>query len=137
MVIRKDILRDCGGFDVRVGMHGNTLRYGEDTEVLMKIHLKGHEIFYVHLMQVSHLIADYKLNLSWLLRSYYLKGRSIDHVLHREIGVLEHAARLAASLILGSLMFFKPVPMPFKRRIFYLCRYGVYQTGAFVSSWKK
>lgn len=137
MVVRKELLRELGGFDTFVGHHGNKASYGEDTEMLMRIHLKGHEIFYAHDMKVKHFIPRHKLHMRQLLRSDYLKGRSIDHALHRKVGRLRHAFRLIGSCVLGVALFFKPAPMPFKRRVYYGCRYWVYQTGAFVSAWKK
>ncbi len=137
MVVRKELLRELGGFDTFVGHRGDKASYGEDTEMLMRIHLKGREIFYARDMKVKHFIPRHKLHMRQLLRSDYLKGRSIDHALHRKVGRLRHAFRLVGSFFLGVALFFKPASMPFKRRVYYGCRYWVYQTGAFVSAWEK
>ena len=76
MVFRKTLLSGLGGFNTRVGMSKDTVSYGEETNLLVKIKKKNLPIFYVPDMVVEHLVADYKMSLRWMLMSHYKNGFS-------------------------------------------------------------
>ncbi len=76
MVFRRQLLFDLGGFDTRIGMSGSVISYGEETNLLLKIKKRELPIYYVPDIVVEHLIAEYKMNLRWMLKSYYTNGFS-------------------------------------------------------------
>ena len=76
MIYKSSLLMELGGFDTRVGMSGDTVSYGEETNLLIKIKQKSLPIFYVPNIVVEHLIPDYKLSLKWMLKSHYMNGFS-------------------------------------------------------------
>lgn len=76
MIFKRSLLEELGGFDVKLGMTGTRILYGEETNLLIKIRQNGHSIFYVPNIIVKHLIADYKLNLKWMFKSRFNNGVS-------------------------------------------------------------
>ena len=60
-------------------MRGSTLSYGEETELMMRMHRQGLEMHYCPDIIVEHAILEYKMHLRWLLASSYRNGRSGLH----------------------------------------------------------
>jgi glycosyltransferase involved in cell wall biosynthesis len=75
MIFTKSLLEKMGGFRTDIGMRGSKISYGEETFLFRKIINTDEQIFYVPTMQVDHLIAEYKMQVGWLLRSSYSMGR--------------------------------------------------------------
>ncbi|MCI5207525.1 MAG: glycosyltransferase family 2 protein [Candidatus Electrothrix sp. ATG2] len=75
MVFKKKILNNIGGFATDLGMTGKKVAYGEETVLFRKISSLKHSVYYVPKMQVDHLVAEYKMNFKWILKSYYAHGR--------------------------------------------------------------
>jgi GT2 family glycosyltransferase len=76
MVFRRNIFESIGGFDNTLGMRGGELGYGEETDLMMRMHARGMKIHYVPSIIVEHAILEYKMSLRWLLKSAYRNGRS-------------------------------------------------------------
>ena len=76
MVFRRSVLQSMGGFDEALGMRGAQIAYGEETELMMRMHAQGMRIYYTPDIVVDHAILEYKLSLRWLLKSAYRNGRS-------------------------------------------------------------
>jgi hypothetical protein len=76
MVFRRDVLQALGGFDEALGMQGAKLSYGEETELMMRMHAAGLAMYYSPDIVVEHAILDYKMRLRWLLASAYRNGLS-------------------------------------------------------------
>lgn len=74
MVFRKSALIDVGGFDTSIGMSGDKVSYGEETNLTLKMLKRGMQIYYCAEMCVDHAILPYKLKLRWLLRSNFANG---------------------------------------------------------------
>lgn len=74
-VFRKSILESIGGFNTSIGMNGNKVAYGEETEVQIKIRQIGGIVFFDPNLLVNHYIDSYKLNLFWFIKSNYAVGR--------------------------------------------------------------
>jgi glucosyl-dolichyl phosphate glucuronosyltransferase len=79
MIFQKALLEKLGGFEESLGMRGSTLSYGEETELIMRMHMQGLEIHYCPDIVVEHAVLDYKMSLRWLLASSYRNGRSGLH----------------------------------------------------------
>jgi len=79
MIFQKALLQKLGGFEGSLGMRGSTISYGEETELMIRMHRQGLEIHYCPDIVVEHAILDYKMRLRWLLASSYRNGRSGLH----------------------------------------------------------
>lgn len=75
MVYKRSLLLELGGFDTRVGMSGDDISYGDETNLLLKFR-ERQPVYYVPDMVVGHLIAEYKMSLRWMLKSRYRNGFS-------------------------------------------------------------
>lgn len=76
MVFKKPLLIELGGFHTGVGMSGNTISYGEETNLLIKVKDRNLPVYYVPGIVVEHLVADYKMSLGWMIKSFYMSGFS-------------------------------------------------------------
>lgn len=74
MAFTKISLVDMGGFDTELGMTGNKLAYGEETNLVLRMKAKGMLVFYCPTIVVDHAIRPDKLSLRWLLKSNYSNG---------------------------------------------------------------
>lgn len=137
MVFKKELLKKFNGFSTELGPMGEKMSYGEETNLLSRINKEGIPIYYVHNMLVEHLVADYKMNLKWLLKSSYLNGVSSILTFDNNRNIYLHIAALFKSLIIGVLYLLKPVNIPFKRRLYYSLNNLTYQTGAITNFFKQ
>ncbi len=76
MVFTKNILCKYGGFKNDIGVIGKKILYGEEVELFSRIGKDKELIYYVPRMKVDHLVAPYKMNITWFLKSAYAMGRS-------------------------------------------------------------
>ncbi len=78
-IFRKDILETLGGFDIRLGMNGGRIAYGEDIAVQMTLrkNMPDEIIYYDPELFVYHLVRAEKMTLPWLFRSFFAKGRYV------------------------------------------------------------
>lgn len=74
MAFTKSALTETGGFDTAIGMSGNKVAYGEETNLIMRMRNRGMQIYYCPEMLVDHAILPHKLELGWLLRSNFSNG---------------------------------------------------------------
>lgn len=132
MVFRKSILRKYQGFDPMLGMSGNNVAYGEETNLQAKIITREHtEILYVPKLKVKHLLAEYKISLRWLLWSRYMLGRGIVKSHGRKDTIFYHIVSFGHKTLLMIYYLFLPKPIPVKRRL-YLAFVGMFSAvGAF------
>lgn len=75
--VDKSIFPSVGFFDPDLGMNGNTIGYGEETEWQMRVKKKygDHAVFYDPALFVWHLERPEQLTIKWLTRSFLNKGR--------------------------------------------------------------
>ena len=74
MVFRKQALEKVGGFASHLGMTGTNVAYGEEDLVQQKMRTLGYQIGFDPELQVDHLVAKYKLDWKWHIRSAYAHG---------------------------------------------------------------
>jgi len=67
MFFRKSILEEFGGFNKTLGMKGSDLAYGEETELIIKMHKADKKVFYDQELTVNHLVPEFKQNLSYFI----------------------------------------------------------------------
>lgn len=138
MVIKKDLFYLYGGFDVRLGMIGSNVAYGEEVNFFISMHDKGIHIYYAPSIRVSHLVAEYKMSLSWLLLSGYSVGRRYELIFNKNESFLSHVTAFLSGLGSAICKMLRPVKIPFKRRLYYSLYYLYFEAGVViehVSSW--
>lgn len=75
LVIRQQILLDCGGFSENLGMRGELLAYGEDDYIQMIIRKNGGRIGFIPDLFLYHHVLPHKYALHWHLKSAYQHGK--------------------------------------------------------------
>jgi len=109
-IVRKDLVFSIGGFKENLGMVGNKLAYGEETEFMYraKEYKELLKIMYFPDVAVRHEVRSVKLTLSWFIRSTWALNRdaasvAISH--SKNIGRIIGA--LAIMLKESSIIIFK------------------------------
>jgi glycosyltransferase involved in cell wall biosynthesis len=74
MAFKKQALIDVGGFDSGIGMTGNKISYGEETNLMLRMLALKMQLYYCAEMRVDHAVLPHKLKLRWLLHSCYANG---------------------------------------------------------------
>jgi len=100
MIYHRTILEKFGGFENSVGMSGNKISYGEETNLQQKIITTNIPIWYSPDIKVKHLIAEKKLRFSWVFISGYKAGK-VDEI------IFNHKHNLFYYSILIIFHFFK------------------------------
>ncbi len=77
MAFQRKLFAAIGGFDPNLGMKGDNLAYGEETEFFDRICRKAPNalIYYDPRFYLYHLVRVEKLRLSWLFRERFSRGR--------------------------------------------------------------
>jgi glycosyltransferase involved in cell wall biosynthesis len=119
MVINKELFFRYGGFNTMLGMNGSKAAYGEEINLFLCMHEKGIPIYYVPSIKVSHLVAEYKMSLRWLLLAGYSVGRNYEVIFKINRTLLCHVKSLIIAVFVAVYKLLRPVSMPFKRRLFY------------------
>ena len=132
MVINKELFNKYGGFDVRLGMTGSKTAYGEEVKFFLSMRDKGIKIFYVPSIRVKHLVAEYKMNLKWLLLSNYSVGRQYELIFIVNRTLFSHLSSFMFAVVAGAFQLFRPISIPIKRRLFYSFNRLFYEMGAVV-----
>ncbi len=72
--IRRDIIKESGGFLTDLGMTGNKIAYGEEVELVNRIRQKNpaNKAYYDPELYVYHLVRPEKMNLFWGFRSHFI-----------------------------------------------------------------
>jgi len=74
IVFRKEALERVGGFGGHLGMTGTNVAYGEEDLVQQKMRTLGYQIGFDPELRIDHLVAKYKLDWKWHIRSAYAHG---------------------------------------------------------------
>ncbi len=74
MIFSKKILEKMRGFDPSLGMIGRTIHYGEETDFLIRLSLNKTSVYYDSRLNVSHLLAKRKINITWLIKDSFIRG---------------------------------------------------------------
>lgn len=83
MLLRRAYLDRYGDFSVDLGMTGNTVAYGEETELQQRFRDQGATLAFAPQLVIHHLVAPYKMELGWFFRAAYALGR--DNVTAKRI----------------------------------------------------
>jgi len=104
MVIARGTILECGGFDESVGMRGNTIGTGEETQLFHAIRLADGAagLYYDPSLRVEHPVAPYKVSARYQLKRVFADAQSRERarrLTRRES--LRSLPRCAASLVRG------------------------------------
>lgn len=97
MVMEKSLLEEYGGFDTELGMRGNTIAYGEETALQVRMKAGGVPLGYDPELQVWHATLPHKLNVDWFFRYSFAAGRDMIRV----FGIQSTPAALLYQLLAG------------------------------------
>ena len=119
IIFNKSILKQYGGFKTNLGMKGKKLLYGEETALLARLKKAGEAIHYVPAIRVNHLVADYKLNFWWMLKSDYWRTFSYSVLNENKLDLARGFYYLMVSLFMFPIHLFNGLKYPFKRKLYY------------------
>ncbi|HVM73238.1 MAG TPA: glycosyltransferase family 2 protein [Anaerolineales bacterium] len=75
MFLRLDVLQGLGGFNTAYGMKGSKVGYGEETELIDRLHtVKDYRVYYSPNVFVYHLVSARKMKLWTNARINFLNG---------------------------------------------------------------
>jgi len=75
MAFRRQVFRDVGLFRPELGMSGDRLVYGDDTDLCRRVRASGRSLRYVPDMRVVHPVRVHKISRAYFRRSYFALGR--------------------------------------------------------------
>jgi glycosyltransferase involved in cell wall biosynthesis len=73
---RRTVFDEVGLFREDLGRRGNSLLSGEEVDMVIRLHERGHEVGYVPSAEVRHRIPQDRATVSWLRRRAYWGGIS-------------------------------------------------------------
>ena len=84
MAFQKSILKSYGGFSTELGMVGEQLLFGEETEIFSRIYLENPLFWYDPSIRVYHWVSERKMRVSYRLRRSFSQGSAWTKIiLHR------------------------------------------------------
>lgn len=119
IVFNKSILEKYGGFVTNLGMKGDKILYGEETELLVRLKKVGESIYYVPTISVKHLVADYKLRFWWLVNNNYYRNFSISLMNKDRLDLLRGLFYFVKSLFLFPFCLLRVTNDPWKRKVYF------------------
>lgn len=139
MVFRKSLLNALGGFNTVLGMKGQHVSYGEETRLQLDIAERQIKVYFLPDMKVSHLVAEYKMSLKWLLLSAYASGRCSRETLKLEHTFFSHLWGVSIGLAKMLVGMISPSKGPVKRRLYYALTGLCWELGGmadYLSTWR-
>ena len=119
IIFNKSILEKYGGFVTNLGMKGDKILYGEETELLVRLKKDGKSIYYVPAILVKHLVGDYKLHFWWILKGDYYRNFSISLMNKDRLDLLRGLFYFAKSLFLFPFYLLRVTNDPWKRKVYF------------------
>lgn len=119
IIFNKLILEKYGGFVTDLGMKGDKILYGEETELLVRLKKDGESIYYVPSISVKHLVADYKLHFWWILKSDYYRNFSISLMNKDRLDLLRGLFYFLKNLFLYPFYLLRVTNDPWKRKVYF------------------
>ena len=74
MIFRRSVLKELGGFDESLGVTPTRRSYGEETDLLIRLHNAGYPIWYDPTITVLHEFALAKQSIFFLLHDQFTHG---------------------------------------------------------------
>jgi glycosyltransferase involved in cell wall biosynthesis len=118
MAFKKSALIEIGGFDTSIGMTGEKVSYGEETQLTLRMLGRGMEVYYCPKMQVEHAILPHKLKLRWLLHSNYANGYDGVSTFNYSGSAMNYLPKLSRSFVRTLTLFVSSKEKYIKTRIY-------------------
>lgn len=118
MIFKRKLFSDYCGFNPGLGMSGNKVSYGEEANFLIELNNNNIPVYYVPNIKVSHLVADYKMKLTWLLFSSYKVGRCYEHTFGMNRSFFSCLSCIGACVFVGMFKMVSSSEAYFKRRVY-------------------
>jgi glycosyltransferase involved in cell wall biosynthesis len=129
LFIRRSLLEQVGGFDPGLGMQGNQVGYGEETEFMRRVRRDKPDahIYYEPRLYIYHLVRPEKMRYTWQLHHRFAQGRdgylTFSNGVHRmtlrhTLGLLALPAILAIEATMGVLFRNRRI-YPYPQNYFY------------------
>ena len=119
MIFKKELLIKLGGFDENLGMKGESIGYGEETDLQSRIYKTGGKIYYSPKLKVNHLVATKKISLKWLLVNRFKLGLTSSKAKNLDRNAPSHLYGLVVGFVDILKWMTKPERIPIKRRTYY------------------
>lgn len=101
MAYKKEIFDKIGLFQTDIGMIGNKVGYGEESELQDRARKHSLSLFYIPQLEMDHLVAKYKLSVNWFLKAYWKRGEDqAKHDTGNKIFNMLNAAIISILLLL-------------------------------------
>lgn len=142
LLIKKELFLKYGDFDAEFGMKGNQVAYGEEDDFQRRIRAADIEIAYDPTLIIYHLVPEYKMKVSWFLKSSYKMGRTFLQTLGYPNNKLTGLVSLIIGLIQCLLSFVVCLPKLFTRNYYKenfvidVLKKPLKWIGAFTASWR-
>lgn len=134
-IVRKDAFVSVGGFNEKLGSIQTGISFfqaGEETRLLIDLSARGHIIYYVPSVKVTHLIRTDKMRLTYLLVSGYRMGRNHNLTLNVRRSLSSHLVSLSATIVKAIIKIGNGGNIPVKRKLYYALYPFYYEAGAFI-----
>ena len=99
-IVQRELVADLGYFDERLGMAGNTVSYGEDTELLSRARAKYEDlkVYYFPDAFILHEVRSEKMTLTWRIRSDIKNAKSFGVCRQKPFRLPFIVKRIASSI---------------------------------------
>jgi len=93
---RRKVLEDMKGFEVGLGMSGQTLGYGEETHLQRRIRseMPDEIIYYNPRLYTYHLVRPEKMCIRWILYSHFVSGRNSNDIFQQTFHEIGKSSKL-------------------------------------------
>jgi glycosyltransferase involved in cell wall biosynthesis len=132
MIFKRKLFADYCGFNPGLGMSGDKVSYGEEANLLIELNNNNIPVYYVPNIKVSHLVADYKMKLTWLLFSSYKVGRCFNQTFGANRSFFSCLSCIGACVLVGTFKMFSSSEVYFKRKVYASFAPLCVELGAFV-----
>ena len=133
MAFRREVLAACKGFSTGYGMEGETMRFGEESELFMRLSLSGKKLYYDPQIIVRHAVNACHYSYRYIAARSYNSGithHNMDREANRRKSAFAVGCELLASFVHMPLFITTRRSMRLGlalkiRRISHLCGYLV------------
>lgn len=82
LFLRRVLLEPTGGFRQELGMQGEKVGYGEETDLLLRLqaHYTQTSFYYDPHLFVHHVVRPEKLSIRWHIQARFIQGKAASHV---------------------------------------------------------
>ena len=129
MVYKKSIFQKIGGFSTQIGMTGNKISYGEETNLQLRFRAIGGNINYVPEIIVEHLVLPTKMSLKWMLQSEFNNGLSAKVTFNYHNKRLKLLLNLVRTFFYGIKIFITSKDKYIENRLYNSLKALMWQSG--------